>query len=204
MFCRSVKIRKGEKVVLLFTLLYLLIFTIYYVSIKNYEFLWYVGVVLFFVFLIGSTLEKTKFDYTILWGLTLWGLLHMAGGGVRVGEDVLYAYRIFPFFDGGGDYFILKFDQFVHAFGFGVATLVMYHLLKPGISKGVTRKVTYFAAGAAGMGLGAMNEVVEFIAVLVFPETGVGGYFNTALDLVFNLIGVIVALVFIHIRDGKN
>jgi hypothetical protein len=195
------KYERGQLFVLVFTVLYLLGFTIFYLSIGNYEFLWYVAVVVLFVVLIGTTLHKTKFDYFILWGLSIWGLLHMAGGGVRVGGDVLYALRLIPIVDVSGEFFILKFDQVVHAFGFGVATLLMFHLLKPAIGNKVSRRVVYFAAAAAGMGLGALNEVVEFIAVLVFPSTGVGGYYNTALDLVFNLIGVVIAVIFIHARD---
>jgi hypothetical protein len=51
----------------------------------------------------------------------------------------------------------------------------------------------------ASMGLGAVNEIIEFVAVLVFPQTNVGGYANTALDLVFNSFGAIfsVATIFL-------
>ncbi len=45
------------------------------------------------------------------------------------------------------------------------------------------------------MGLGVLNELIEFSAVLVFPDTNVGGYFNTALDLVFNTLGALAAAV---------
>lgn len=40
-----------------------------------------------------------------------------------------------------------------------------------------------------GMGLGALNEVVEFVATLVQPQSNVGGYRNTGFDLVFNMLG---------------
>ncbi len=55
------------------------------------------------------------------------------------------------------------------------------------------------------MGLGAVNEIIEFIAVVVFPNTNVGGYVNTALDLVFNAAGAITAMVLVHlvIKPGK-
>ena len=36
-----------------------------------------------------------------------------------------------------------------------------------------------FIAACAGIGLGATNEVIEFIAVLSMPETNVGGYERT-------------------------
>ena len=50
------------------------------------------------------------------------------------------------------------------------------------------------------MGLGALNEILEFIGVLLFPKTNVGDYFNNVWDLTFNTIGAIVAVIIIHIR----
>ncbi len=63
-----------------------------------------------------------------------------------------------------------------------------YPALKVGASGYV-----YPALGA--MGLGAVNEMVEFTAVLIVPDTNVGGYSNTALDLVFNAIGAVSAML---------
>lgn len=194
------KLKKGQIGLIIFNLLYILAFTVYYLSIKNYEFLWYVAVMLFFLALIGATLSRSKFDYFILWGLSLWGFLHMAGGGIRINGNVLYALPIVHLFN-IGDTFVLKFDQFVHAFGFAVTTLVANHLLKSYWNNKVNYKVVYPALVCISMGLGSLNEIVEFIAVATFPETGVGGYFNTALDLVFNTIGAIIAVVFIHLRE---
>jgi putative membrane protein len=45
------------------------------------------------------------------------------------------------------------------------------------------------------MGLGALNEMIEFSAVLMVPGTNVGGYYNTALDLVSNSIGAVIAII---------
>ena len=47
------------------------------------------------------------------------------------------------------------------------------------------------------MGLGAVNEIIEFSAVLMLPDTNVGGYYNTALDLCFNGLGAVVAVLVI-------
>ncbi len=99
---------------------------------------------------------------------------------------------------GGGDFFILKFDQFVHAFGFGVTTLVGWHLLKPYLNPKTNYKIIYVLLVAIAMGAGALNEIIEFVSVLLIPNNGVGGYFNTALDLVFNMIGSIIALFIVH------
>jgi hypothetical protein len=43
------------------------------------------------------------------------------------------------------------------------------------------------------MGVGAINEVVEFLSTLVLAETHVGGFANTGWDLVFNMFGATVA-----------
>ena len=193
------KLKKGELLLIAFNLIYVAIFTIYYLSIKNYEFLWYVAVLLFFICLIAFTLKKSNFDYLILWGLSIWGFLHMAGGGVRIGDSVLYALNLITIFD-TGEIFILKFDQLVHFYGFAVTTLVANHLLKNYWNERVNYKIVYPALAAIGMGLGALNEIVEFMAVVAFSNTGVGGYYNTALDLVFNTLGAIAAVIFIHFR----
>jgi hypothetical protein len=54
--------------------------------------------------------------------------------------------------------------------------------------------------GAAGMGFGALNEIVEFVATLTIPETNVGGYENTGWDLVFNFFGCVIAAIVIRVR----
>jgi len=51
-----------------------------------------------------------------------------------------------------------------------------------------------------GMGLGALNEIIEFAAVLMIPETNVGGYINTGWDLVANLVGCLFAGILILFR----
>ena len=50
---------------------------------------------------------------------------------------------------------------------------------------------------AAGMGFGAANEIIEFLATRVLPETNVGGYENTGWDLVSNAVGCLIAAVLI-------
>ncbi len=194
---------KREWALIIFNLIYILGFSAYYIGEKNYEFLWYVAVLVFFFALVLATLHRSKFDGVILWGLSLWGLLHMAGGGVPVGESVLYALPLIPIAT-VGDTFILKYDQFVHFFGFAVATLVVFHLLRPYLNHCVHWGVVYAIVIAAGAGLGALNEIVEFTAVLVFSETGVGGYYNTALDLVFNVLGAFAAVAIIHLRTRRQ
>jgi putative membrane protein len=56
----------------------------------------------------------------------------------------------------------------------------------------------------AGLGIGAVNEIVEYIATLLIPETGVGGYDNTLLDLISDLIGALFALLIIRHREKQH
>jgi hypothetical protein len=53
------------------------------------------------------------------------------------------------------------------------------------------------------MGVGALNEVVEFLATRLLPETNVGGFENTGWDLVFNTHGASAAAVLIY-RAGRG
>ena len=43
--------------------------------------------------------------------------------------------------------------------------------------------------------------MIEFVAVLGIADTNVGGYYNTALDLVFNALGAIIAASVLAWRD---
>lgn len=196
------KLSKWHWILFCFNAVYAAVFAAYYISIQNYEFLWYVAVLIFFMGLISATLKRSKFDYVILWGLSLWGFLHMAGGGVRVDDGVLYGMEVVKLFD-IGDTYVLKFDQVVHAFGFGVTTLVAFHLLRPYLNEKTNYKIVYPALVAISMGLGSLNEIIEFMAVVLFSQTGVGGYYNTALDMVFNTVGAIIALFIVRARKKR-
>jgi len=55
--------------------------------------------------------------------------------------------------------------------------------------------------GKAGLGLGALNEIVEFIITVVVQSTGVGSYVNNALDLVFNFVGALIAFWYVRKRE---
>jgi hypothetical protein len=192
---------RKQWVLALWSASYVTAFAAYFTMVRNYEFLWYVAVMLFFFALIFLTIRFTHFSIGLLWGLSLWGLLHMAGGGIRVGSEVLYALPLIPFHL-DGEFTILKYDQVIHAFGFGVATIALYQLFKPRWGNGPGLLAVSAALGA--MGLGALNEVVEFTAVLVMSETGVGGYVNTGLDLVFNTIGAVSVALVLYVRDKRR
>jgi len=189
-------ITKAHIAILIMNIVYLLIFSVLFLGREKYEFLIYIGTIIFFIILISNLHLKYNFSTGILLGLSFWGLLHMSGGYFIVNEGVLYGYQIFSF---------LRFDQFVHMFGFGMATLFSYYVLKPNLKNKISWRAISVLVVFIGMGLGALNEIVEFIAVLTMPETGVGGYTNTLWDIVFNAIGAVIAVVYINVkRKIKN
>lgn len=168
---------------------YLLAFSAVAIARWNYEFVFYGIVLLLEVAGVVWLDRRVRFSTGVLVALALWGLLHMMGGTIPIPESVteptrppvLYNLRLHPWTP--------KYDQLVHALGFGAATWAaaeaLRHLLIPG-----RRSLGLFLALVfIGSGLGAFNEVIEFAATLIMPGTNVGGYDNTGWDLVSNLAG---------------
>jgi len=188
---------RREIPVLIVNLLYVPVFALIALRNLNFEFVLYVGVILIVAAWVVWKQRSVRFDLPILWGLTIWGLLHMAGGNIRVGDDILYGLQLIPV--------VLRYDQLVHAFGFGTATLVCHHLLKPYLREGIDRwRALSILIVLMGSGLGAINEIIEFIAVKTLPETNVGGYDNTLWDLIFNLIGGLLAVAWLTVRRRRQ
>lgn len=192
-------LKKEQIPILIVNAIALLIFTLLFASRKNYEFLLYIGVIIFFLVVILATNKRVAYPNSVLWGLTAWALLHMSGGGLYIKGVKLYEIILIPLSE---EYNIFRYDQFVHIVGFGVATLVMYQVLKPKLQPDLKRwNAISVVVIMAGLGVGALNEIVEFTATVLVPETGVGGYVNTSLDLVADLIGAVIAMIII--RVGK-
>ncbi len=168
-----------------------LLFAIRFLLNANHEFLIYVVVVVVVGILIALTHKKVRYPFICLAGLGIWAILHLAGGGIHIGGDVLYGLILIPVSE---TYSILRYDQIVHAFGFGVTTLLMYHLLANLLS---AKEMKRFSVGLviilAGVGLGALNENIEFLLTVFLPQTGVGGYVNTSVDLCSNFVGAVAA-----------
>lgn len=171
----------------------------------NVEFLFYAAVMAVLIGGLVAIHARVGFSTPLLWALAIWGLLHMAGGNVPIPwslapdhtpdparpATVLYNLRLHPW--------LPKYDQAVHAYGFAVATLACFRALAsavPGlrVSAGIA-----VACLLMGVGLGAMNELVEFVATRI-TQTNVGGYENTGWDLVSNFIGATLAAAWIYAR----
>ncbi|MBL9180089.1 MAG: hypothetical protein JNM65_18650 [Verrucomicrobiaceae bacterium] len=170
----------------------------------NREFIFYIVVMLVLIAVISLVHSRVKLTNGLLRAFSIWGLAHMAGGLCPLpsgwpyhGEhEVLYSLWLIPE--------RLKYDQVVHAYGFGITTWLCWHILRGSLRQpdGAQVRPTFgmlTLCAAGGMGFGALNEVVEFIAVLTIPNTNVGGYENTGWDLVANLAGTIIAALVIRV-----
>ena len=186
---------KSVQLILGVNILTLLLFGSIVIHRANLEFILYMAVIIFFLLVFLVTYKKVPYPNYLLWCLTAWSTLHMAGGLLMARGDVWYNLILIPISD---SLQILKYDQVVHMFGFFTATLLMYVILKP-LLKDPNR--FGWALGivlvAAGSGAGAWNEIVEFIAQASFEDANVGGYLNTSLDTISNLIGGIFAFLFL-------
>lgn len=186
--------RRQVAVILGFTLLYVIAATILAFTLGNSEFILYIVVMAVIMFGLMAVHRRVGLSHSLLWSLSLWGLLHMAGGLVPIPAgwhspdvgNVLYNLWFIP-----GH---LRYDQAVHAYGFGITTWLCWQALSARVldEHGAPLRPTpglMVLCAAAGIGFGALNEVIEFFATLSLPETNVGGYVNTGWDLVANLVG---------------
>jgi uncharacterized membrane protein YjdF len=174
----------------------------------NREFVIYIAVMLGLIAGINVMHRRYPLTGALLWAFSVWGLLHMAGGLLPIPDSwardgphgVLYSWWIAPPW--------LKFDQAVHAYGFGITTWLCWHVLRLSLRSPGDAPVR-FTPGimllciAAGMGFGAFNEVIEFSATRILPDTNVGDYENTGWDLVSNLAGSVIAALIIRCRTAS-
>jgi putative membrane protein len=169
---------------------------------QNYEFLLYAITVVIFIVILYTTDQYFNYKKMGLWLFNVWLLLHILGGlasyqGVRFYDLILLDIV-------GDPYHILKYDQFVHFYCYVVMSILMWSVVdkitKHNASGIVVCMVTILAASS----LGAINEVIEFLAVVMLNINGVGGYINTAIDLVANLFGAITGTLYMYTKYYKS
>ena len=204
------KLDPGAKRTLAFTLLYLGLVTPYALLSANYEFVLYIAVVGLMIPALALVHLRVRLPEACLWAFSAWGLIHMAGGLVPVPEAwpihgdkrVLYSLWLIPD--------RLKYDHVVHAYGFGLVAYTSWVALSTLLSRAQDGAPVHPTLGlltlsvASGCGFGALNEVVEFAATLLIPETNVGGYVNTGWDLVANLAGGLAVALVIRLRGPRS
>lgn len=180
--------RKNKRI-LVFTLAYLALFTAIAVARRNFEFLYYIVLMVGLVLFVVGYHRRLHLSNFVLAALSLVGLLHVMGGNIHFAETRLYETYLLGK--------VIRYDNVVHSFGILVMTLVLYSALVPHLDRGVRGSSTVLSVVLVvmAMGVGAFIEIVEFGAV-AFLGAGeqVGDYWNNSLDLVFNLIGSLVGV----------
>lgn len=169
------------------------------VARQNHEFLFYAATLVVLLTVLAALDRKIDFSQTALWAFNAWMLMHLLGGMASIDGIRLYDYMLLTWI--GPPYEILKYDQFVHVFCYFAIAILMYEAVSRVVAPArVFARTTITVLAASGVG--GLNEVIEFGAVVIVAGTGVGGYTNTALDLVANLLGAILGTAFCTARNG--
>ncbi|HEU0129822.1 MAG TPA: hypothetical protein VFQ85_02385 [Mycobacteriales bacterium] len=142
---------------------------------------------------VGASVDRTiGFSDAALWLLVLTGTLHLCGGLLPnpAGRGVAYEWWLVPG--------MLRFDQLVHLIGSVSATVVSWQIAGSWLDlRRTPPRVQATIAALAGLGKGALNEVLEFLIAVRLPRQHVGGYENTGWDLVFDVAGCVAAAAFL-------
>ncbi|MBN1778868.1 MAG: DUF2238 domain-containing protein, partial [Candidatus Buchananbacteria bacterium] len=179
--------------IIFFTIGYLVAFALEAFGRGNWEFVYYIVMMTVLIYIIVSINKRLHLAFFIIWNLSFLGFLHLLGGNFYLHGIRLYDYYFIPD--------ILRYDNIVHTYGTFIATVALYSLLSPYISKNLKKHYPIFAIVLVLMaiGIGVLNELVEFFAVVFLNAAEqVGGYYNNALDLLFNTIGSILGTIFIY------
>jgi len=171
---------------------FLIILLTYFITKGNYEFIGYATVIGLLYYALLRADKTYNFPPSTIWLFAIWIAMHMLGGSVYISGTRLYDLILINIFNGGGEFMLLKYDQFVHAYCYFAISILIYFMLKKHMKSNQNAALITFTI-LASIGVGLLNEVIEF-AMVIFADAAeaVGGYYNTALDLVFNLIGAII------------
>ena len=166
-------------------------FAIRSLVMQNYEFLFYAVILSGFWGIIIKTDSLLNYPASTLLLLTTWLAAHLFGGTVFIDKIKLYDLMLIPLI--GEPYHIFKYDQFMHIFCY----FVMARFIFVPVSKVLRTDAPIWLVGIltilSACGIGAMNEMIEFAAVIAFDAgDSVGDYINTALDIVCNTIGATI------------
>ncbi len=159
-------------------------FVMFHGKANIHEFFFYAVVIFSTISCVWLRFRHMEVEFYILFLIELAILIHFAGGFIEVDGNRLYEYR----------FFTIRYDKFVHLVNSIFATLVFLNLFKKNnypMGK-FTCMVTVFCV----LGFGALIEIQEFIVALTVDDNGVGTYVNNMLDLVANLIGSLIGILF--------
>ena len=141
-------------------------------------------------------LRRSPLPDALAIGLALLSLGHLAGGLIQVGDDVLY--------NASPGVALLQWDHIVHAGGVFLGTILVWLLILQPVMRSLRTRDVVLVCVLAGLGLGAFNEMVEFLATLAHHGSHVGGYTNTGWDLVANAVGAVAGGAWIAVRGRRE
>lgn len=179
-----------------FTVSFLLFFAVQAILTKNYEFIFYTFFLALVNILIIFAYKNFNLPLAMVISLSLVGIMHLAGGNLYV--DHIRLYDIWFIKD------VLKYDNIVHFIATFAVTIIAYNLLYPYLKNNIKKNpfICYTLFVLLALGIGSINEIIEFFAVIFFDAGNkVGGYINNSLDFFFNFIGAIASCVFIYFRN---
>lgn len=168
----------------------------------NAEFVSYAAVTGILLALLHTSDRHYNFNGIVLWGFDLWLLMHILGGLYFIDDHVLYSHVLIEIVP--APYSILKYDQLVHTYCYFIIAL---------LARQVICKISSARAGAlpinvitvlCATGIGCLNEIIEFLATVFIENVNVGGYENTALDIIANLLGAVLAVPFFSKLSSRN
>ncbi|MDD5177999.1 MAG: DUF2238 domain-containing protein [Candidatus Nanoarchaeia archaeon] len=178
------------RLMLIYSLLFMSLFTIFFVLRGNYEFLYYTALMLFVILFFVIFYKKFNFPVWSMFGLTVLLTLHILGGHVDVGNVRLYDFWIIPG--------VLKYDNPVHFLGIFTVTFMINHLIRPHLKKTTIKSTWFLYLITLSLGVAGFYEILELVpSVWLGAKNQVGDYLNNALDLVFGLLGSITAALII-------
>ncbi|MDD5253502.1 MAG: DUF2238 domain-containing protein [Candidatus Nanoarchaeia archaeon] len=175
---------------LIYSILFMLIFTIFFVLKGNYEFLYYTALMSFVILFFVIFYKKFNFPVLSMLGLTILLTLHILGGHINIGNTRLYDFWIIPG--------VLKYDNPVHFFGIFTVAFMINHIIKPHLKNNLKKSTWFFYIILMSLGVAGFYEILELVpSIWLGAKNQVGDYLNNALDLVFGLLGAMTAGLYI-------
>lgn len=146
--------------------------------------------------------RRLQFPQISKYGISVWLIMHLLGGSAKVGGVRLYDLMLVNIV--GEPLNIFKYDQLMHILCYFVFTFYVYAFVRGSIADGTRRGVVGAIVVLMAAGIGSINEIIELLVVIFASTSGVGNYFNNALDLIFNLIGAISSAVVILLHKPQG
>lgn len=190
------KINKTTAWPLVFLCFYVSVFLVITFIHENYFYFFNALGILAFGFLIAWKQDRLKFSRFLLWALSIWGLLHMLGSVVKINGKILYDVWVIED--------VIRYDSILHFFGTGIAVFTAFEMMKPNLAKKYNIFLVFLLIFLVAMGAGALKEAGEFLKHWGRNSYRENGYFDTGVDLIYNIMGGVVFSTYLAIKNKKN